>query len=249
MIDIEQDALRAFEQDALALRLGRVEREPDGLGIRQDEVGDFAQFRHQGVAVNRRFAETGAQSVVMRGQTVDLRAEIVEMGEVADADGATADLVLISRADAATGSADLARAAGIFAQTVQIAMERQDQRAGFGDLEILRRDDDTLSRQLRDFIAEVPRIEHDAIADDRKRAAHDARREQGQLVDIFTDDQRVPGIMTALKADDDVGTFGQPVDDLALALIAPLGTDHGHIGHLVILALGILPQQEKSRPL
>jgi hypothetical protein len=34
----------------------------------------------------------------------------------------------------------------------------------------------------------------------------------------------------ALEAHDDVGAARQPVDDLALALIAPLGADHGNVG-------------------
>src|SRR5204863_2890132 len=40
-------------------------------------------------------------------------------------------------------------------------------------------------------------------------------------------------IMAALKADDDVGLLGEPVDNLALAFVAPLRTDHDHIGHEV----------------
>src|SRR3979490_3155480 len=39
------------------------------------------------------------------------------------------------------------------------------------------------------------------------------------------------GIVAALEAHDDVGLFGQPVDDLALALVAPLGPDHNYICH------------------
>ena len=39
------------------------------------------------------------------------------------------------------------------------------------------------------------------------------------------------GIMAALEADDDVGLLGQPVDDLALALVAPLRTDDHYISH------------------
>src|SRR5258707_9758539 len=40
-------------------------------------------------------------------------------------------------------------------------------------------------------------------------------------------------IMAALKADDDVGLLGEPVDDLAFAFVAPLRTNHDHIGHEV----------------
>ena len=74
----------------------------------------------------------------MGADAVELRAEAVEMGEVADPDRAAADLVLIGRADAAPGGADLAGARRILAQRVEIAVEGQDQRAGVGDLEIVR---------------------------------------------------------------------------------------------------------------
>jgi len=39
------------------------------------------------------------------------------------------------------------------------------------------------------------------------------------------------GIVTALEAHDDVGLLRQPVDDLALPLVAPLGADDDNIGH------------------
>src|SRR3984957_5537099 len=37
--------------------------------------------------------------------------------------------------------------------------------------------------------------------------------------------------MATLEAHDDVGLFGQPIDDLALAFIPPLGADHDNICH------------------
>jgi hypothetical protein len=37
--------------------------------------------------------------------------------------------------------------------------------------------------------------------------------------------------MPALEADHDVGLFRQPVDDLALAFVAPLGPDYHDIRH------------------
>jgi hypothetical protein len=38
---------------------------------------------------------------------------------------------------------------------------------------------------------------------------------------LLADDQRVAGIMAALEARNHIGPAGQPVDDLALALVAP----------------------------
>ncbi len=173
MIDVEQDALRALEQDTLAGLLGLVERHPHRLGIGEHDVGNLAKVAEQALAVDRRFAEAGAERIVVRAQPLDLRPQRVEMGEVAHADRAAADLVLVSRADAAARGADLAGARRVLAQTVEVTVEGQDQRAGLGDLEIVRRDGDALATQLGDLVAQMPRIEHHAIADHRQRAAHD----------------------------------------------------------------------------
>ena len=85
------------------------------------------------------------------------------------------------------------------------------------------------SASLLDLVLQRPGIEHDAVADHRQRAAHDARGEQREFVGLVADDERVAGIVAALEADDDVGAAGQPVDDLALALVAPLAADHGDV--------------------
>ena len=83
-----------------------------------------------------------------------------------------------------------------------------------------------------DLADEVPGIEHHAVADDAELArAHHARGQQRQLVGLVADDERVAGVVAALEAHDDVGALRQPVDDLALALVAPLGADHHHIRH------------------
>jgi hypothetical protein len=43
------------------------------------------------------------------------------------------------------------------------------------------------------------------------------------------DHQSVSGIVTALKTDYTLGAFGQPIDQFALALVAPLGTHYHHV--------------------
>ena len=110
-------------------------------------------------------------------------------------------------------------------------MDGQDEGAIVGDGEVFRVDGDALPFQLGDFGLQGPGVEHDAVADDRQRAAHDAAGQQAELVDRAIDHQRMAGVVAALKAHDHIGAAGQPVDDLALALIAPLGADHGHVGH------------------
>src|SRR6185437_2145365 len=70
-----------------------------------------------------------------------------------------------------------------------------------------------------------------AVADDAKLAAHEAGREQRELVGLVADDKRMPRVMPPLEPHHDIGSAGQPVHDLALALVAPLGADHGDVRH------------------
>ena len=116
VIDIEQHALRAFEQDPRACLAHFVAGASTPAGRIAARKARFRAGRRAALAVDRRLAEAGAQRVMMRAKPVELRLERVEMGEVAHADRAAADLVLIGRADAAPGRADLALARRSFAQ-------------------------------------------------------------------------------------------------------------------------------------
>ena len=103
-------------------------------------------------------------------------------------------------------------------------MQRQDQRRVLGDAQIGRRDLDALLGELGDLVEQRTRIEHYAVTDDRQLSgAHHARRQQRQLVGGTVDDQRMAGIVAALKAHHDVGLLRQPINDLAFALVAPWG--------------------------
>ena len=93
----------------------------------------------------------------MGAKAVEQRVELAEMGKVADADRAPADLVLIGRADAAAGRADLACARGVLAQPIEVAVDRQDQRAGFGDPQHVGRHFDALLAHPLDLGFQRPR--------------------------------------------------------------------------------------------
>src|SRR3546814_11851747 len=70
--------------------------------------------------------------VVVHQQAFHAQAQQVGIGEVAEPDGAAADLVLVGRADAAPGGADLAVALGRLARAVHRAVHRQDERDALG---------------------------------------------------------------------------------------------------------------------
>ena len=111
-------------------------------------------------------------------------------------------------------------------------MQRQDQGRIFGNAQSFGRHHDALLLQLGNLVDQGLRIDHHAVADDRKLAlSNDAGRQQRKLVGRAVDDQGVAGIMAALETHNDVGLLRQPVDDLAFAFVAPLGSDNHDIRH------------------
>ena len=234
VVHVEQHALRAFEQDAAAGLLFFVETAPDRLRELLHERRDFLELLQQFRPVDRRLVEPGPQRIVVRAKPVEQRLQLVQVRQIAHPDRPAADLVLVSRADPTPGRADLALARRRFAQHVEFAVERQDQRAIVGDGEVRGRDRHALPFEPLDFRLQGPGIEHHAVADQAQRAGDDARRQQRELVGGVADHQRVPGVVPALEAHDHVGPARQPVDDLALAFIAPLGADHGDVGQALV---------------
>jgi hypothetical protein len=222
----------ALEQDALALAALEIQQPPYRLGVRQQFRRKRQQTGQDLVTFEFGQVEAPAQRVVMRQQAVDLVGQRIGIGEIHQPDGAAADLVLIGRADAALGGADgMDRVAG-FAQRIEVTMQRQNQRDVLGDAQIVRADGDALTFQFSHLVEEGLRIEHDAIADHGQlRGPQHAGRQQRQLVGLAVDDKRMAGIVAALEAHDDIGLLRQPVDDLALPFVAPLGADDDNIGH------------------
>jgi hypothetical protein len=154
------------------------------------------------------------------------------IGEIAHPDSAAHGLVLVCRADAAPGRADAPCAAGFLAGAVDLAMRGQDERGVVGELQIVGRHVHALGRDRLDLLEQRPGIDDDAVADDRELVRpDDAGGQQAQLVFDIADDEGVAGIVAALETHDDIGTLGQPVDDLALALVAPLRPDHRNVRH------------------
>ena len=100
---------------------------------------------------------------------------------------------------------------------------------GRGRYKSFRRNRNTLASKLGHFFAEMPRVKHHAVANYRERTAHNARWKQREFIDIIADNQRMPGIMPALKTNDNIGTAGKPIDDLTLALVTPLCADYRYV--------------------
>ncbi len=59
----------------------------------------------------------------------------------------------------------------------------------------------------------------------------DAGWEQRQLVGLALDNEGVPSVVAALKPHHHVRPACQPIDNLTLAFVTPLGADDGDVRH------------------
>ena len=173
----------------------------------------------------------------MGKQATDHVVQRVGIGEVHQPDRAPRDLVLVSGPDAALGGADFGSGdASELAVGVEFAMQRQNERDVLGDLEVGRGHFHSLGPQLLDLLDKMIGIEDHPVADDREFSGpNDPGRKQRQLINLAVDHERVAGVMAALEPHHDVGADRQPIDDLALSFVAPLGADNDNIGQRRLL--------------
>ena len=86
--------------------------------------------------------------------------------------------------------------------------------------------------QRLDLAQQRRRIDHQAVADHGLLArAQNAARNQLQNELLLADEDRVAGVVAALIARHDVESLGEEIDDLAFALVAPLGAEDDYVSH------------------
>src|SRR6185312_13822474 len=167
--------------------------------------------------------------VVVIEHLAQLRGEALSCVEVLDADGAARHLVLVRGADAAARRADLRLALGALARLVDGDVVREDERARLRDAQLpLHVHAGAL--ELADLRHQRLGRDHDAVADEALHVAvEDPRGDEAKDRLLALDDERVAGVVAALEAHDRGHVVREPVDDLALALVAPLGTDDDYV--------------------
>ena len=152
MVDIEQRALRALEQQRLAARARFLQQRGDVRDHRLQLRGEPQRL------VERRRERHGIALEILREHEVvifeqrrELCREPVRVEEVLQPDRAAGDLVLVRGPDAAAGGADLRIAHRAFARLVERDVAREDQRTRGRDLET-RPDADARALELADFL-------------------------------------------------------------------------------------------------
>src|SRR5207237_10608628 len=88
---------------------------------------------------------------------------------------------------------------------------------------------------IRQRVEQLDEVDEHSVRDDADALVEDPRRDEVQDVLLALHDDGVTGVAAALEADDEVRLLGQDVDDLALALVAPLDADDAAGGGAVLL--------------
>jgi hypothetical protein len=112
-----------------------------------------------------------------------------------------------------------------FALLIEYAVVRQDKVSAIANEQVLINFDSQFAQPF--YLGDQrDRIDNNAVSNHANFAApEDSRRDQVQNVLKAAMDDSVPGIVAALTADNNVGLASKHVDDLALALVAPLHAD------------------------
>jgi hypothetical protein len=198
----------------------------DALGLRE------ALLEHL-LEVHRRQLEVVLQHEVVEVEHLaEPRREALALEQVGDAHRATGHLVLVGGADAAAGRADRVRAAGPLAGEVELHVRGQDQRAVRADAQLAEHRHAARGEHVG-FLQERRERKHHAVADEALHVfAQHAGGDERQDRLLAADHERVARVVPALEPGDRGGPLGEQVDDLALALVAPLGADdHDHAAH------------------
>ncbi|MNG62431.1 hypothetical protein D3C79_206340 [compost metagenome] len=224
VVDVEQRTLGAFEHDVFAGATQVVQLSGNVEHQRLEQLSVFLALG-QGLFEldGRLFVVTNQHEVVVIHQLTQLVFEARHVQQVANTQATTSNLVFVRRADAATGGTDLQLATGLFTGLVQRHVEGQDQRAGRADTQTLAHRYAFLF-QLGDLAQQGVRCNHHAVADQALHAfAQHARRDQVQHGLLTVDHQGVASVVATLVAHYGGSMFGQQINDLAFALITPLG--------------------------
>ena len=172
----------------------------------------------------------GQDGVLLLERHVELLAEDLGVEEVLDPEADPGRLVGVGRADAALGRPQGVLAQEALGHPVELLVVRHDQvgvaahhqAAGV----------DALGGQAVELVEQHGRVDHHAVADDRRDVVvEDAARDQLEGEGLAVDHDAVAGVVAALVAHDHVHLAGQEVGELALPLVAPLGPDHHGCGH------------------
>src|SRR5690554_1613671 len=229
-VDIQQGALGALEQDVLTT-LAEIVQDIGDIGCHgADFFRHLFQLGQRLVDVFGLFLEIVRQhKVVVVHDFTQLGLELRQVEEVRHPQTPAGDLVLIGGTDTPAGGTNLVVAPGFFTGLVDAHMSPQDDRAGQADFQAVA-NPDAVFLEPAYFPEQCLRRQNHSITDQALDIfAQDTGGDQVQSGFPAVDYQGMARIVPPLKPHNGRDLIGQQINDLALALITPLGAQHNYI--------------------
>jgi hypothetical protein len=222
MINIEKCALRPLKEDFLTTFKGTMKIHnrvaDEGAQLFSSLKITFADL----AKANRFRAQCLEDSIVLKHLGLQLFRENNRLHQIGHPQTRARSFVSVGRADPAFGCSNPGPALAQFPLLVEEAVIRQNQMSAVADEQILA-DCDAQVPQAVDLGDKSDRIDNNTIADHTNFCPpEDSRRDEMQNVFDAPMNDRVPGVVSALAADHNVGFAREHVDNLAFSLIAPL---------------------------
>src|SRR5919197_3042238 len=230
VVEVEERPVRALEEDRPPLTERAVDEERRVRAVRPEPLRVLLVARGELLELEPWDAVDALEPDVLLGERdLELLAQDLRVEEVLDADPEPHGLVRVGRPDAAFRRADPELAEPALARAVDDDVPRHDHVRVARQADALGRDPARF--EVVQLLDEDWRVDDAPGADHALLAPQDPRRHVAQLVGLAVGDDRVAGVRAAVVAADEIGALRQQVDDLALALVAPLGADDHGGGH------------------
>ena len=226
--------MRAFAQQRAAFREAAAQ-EAAGVGhVRAQLLRRAAQHLEDGVERrNVLDAQGGEQRAGLGGEGSHASPKSRRAIQLGDAHAFPGGRRLVGRADPAKCRAELGVSQSLLARSVDQTVVGQDDVGAVGKQELVadgdapRRDGFHLGKQRFE-------VHDDAGPDHSRAAANDAGGQKVEREVAIGEFDGVAGVVPAVVAGDDVEPVGEEIDDLPLALVAPLSAEHGQDLHGVL---------------
>jgi hypothetical protein len=227
----QQGAVRALDEHGLARPHRRVHNRHDLADVRRQPLG-VAQVlpRHHLDVPARVGLQVRADGALALDQERQLRAEASGVSQVARAQSHSRHFVHVAGADAAAGGPNRLATAPRLLGPIQQQVEGQHQVGALAHQQPVRAH--AARVQHAQLLQQNRGVQGHAAADHAGRVGvEDARGHQVQREAPLGVDDRVAGVVAALRPNGYLGARRQQVDDLPLALVAPLPAHDGNNWH------------------
>ncbi len=234
MVDIEQHALRAFEQDGQIL----IERAVDDRVDVDHMVGQLSpilEVAQVDLVQRKRWAiiELGQELIFEIEHLAQPAQQRFLVKQIAHTDADARHFIGVGWADAAAGGADLKVAAQSLVGLVLDDVVGHHHVGALADEEL--GGADGFGLEIGELFEQHGRVDDHAVADHIDRAwVEDARRHDVQLELAVLVQDGVAGVVAPAIADHQACLVGQQIDNVAFAFVAPLGADHSDDRHSVL---------------